>query len=95
MKKLLITTLVLSFLMALLPTPGANAGELSKIMGVTLSGTYDGVRNMYVRNGRTIAQYNDVANRGVPTTLGSEVVPLVRQHHYRDCDQFELDCFYL
>jgi hypothetical protein len=70
------------------------AGELPKVMGVTLGGAYDGVRDMYVSNGRTIAQYNDIPNRGVPASLGPEKVPLENQHPYRECDQFELGCFY-
>jgi len=94
MRKLLFTIVALSFILALLPTPGAIAGELPKVMGVILGGSYDGVRDLYVQNGRTIAQYNDIPNRGVPATLGPEKVPLEKQHPYRECDKFELGCFY-
>ena len=94
MKKLLFTIVALSFTFALLPAPGAIAGDLPKVMGVTLGGAYDGVRNLYVKSGRTIALYNDVPNRGVPATLGPEKIPLKKQHPYRECDQFELGCFY-
>jgi hypothetical protein len=94
MKKLLFTIVVLSFILTLSSVPGAIAGELSKVMGVTLGGPYDGVRDLYVKSGRTIALYNDVPNRGVPATLGPEKVPLERQHPYRECDEFELGCFY-
>ncbi len=94
MRKLLFTILALSFILVLPLLPGANAGELPKVMGVTLGGAYDGVRDLYVQNGRTIAQYNDIPNRGVPTTIGPEKVPLEKQHPYRECDEFELGCFY-
>ena len=94
MKKLLFTILALSFILTLPSPPGAIAGDLPKVMGVTLGGAYDGVRNLYVKSGRTIALYNDVPNRGVPTTIGPEKVPLKKQHPYRECDQFELGCFY-
>jgi hypothetical protein len=94
MRKLLFITLAFSFSLALPLAPHAIAGELPKVMGVTLGGAYDGVRDMYVNNGRTIAQYNDIPNRGVPTTLGPKKVPLEKQHPYRECDQFELGCFF-
>jgi len=94
MKKLLFTILVFSFILTLPSPPGAIAGDLPKVMGVTLGGAYDGVRNLYVKSGRIIALYNDVPNRGVPATLGPEKVPLKKQHPYRECDEFELGCFY-
>jgi len=94
MRKLFFTIVALSFILTLSSVPGAIAGELPKVMGVTMGGPYDGVRNMYVSNGRTIAQYNDIPNRGVPATIGPEKVPLENQHPYRECDEFELGCFY-
>jgi hypothetical protein len=94
MRKLLFTIFALSFTFTLLPAPGAIAGDLPKVMGVTLGGAYDGVRDLYVQNGRTIAQYNDIPNRGVPATLGPEKVSLENQHPYRECDEFELGCLY-
>ena len=94
MRKLFFTIVALSFIFALLPTPSAIAGELPKVMGVTLGGPYDGVRDLYVKNGRIIAQYNDIPNRGVPTSIGPEKVPLEKQHPYRECDEFTLGCFY-
>ena len=94
MRKLLFTILALSFILTLPSAPGAIAGELPKVMGVTLGGPYDGVRDMYISNDRTIALYNDIPNRGVPATLGPEKVPLEKQHPYRECDEFELGCFY-
>jgi hypothetical protein len=92
MKKLFLTALAISFILTLPSVSGA--GELPKIMGVTLGGSYDGVRDMYVSNGRTIAQYNDIPDRGVPATFGPKKVPLEKQHPYRECDQFELGCLY-
>jgi hypothetical protein len=94
MKKLLFNIIAISFILTLPLAPNGVAEELPKVMGVTLGGAYDGVRDMYVSNGRTIAQYNDIPNRGVPATLGPEKVPLERQHPYRECDEFELGCFY-
>jgi len=94
MRKLLFTILALSVILTLPSASGTIAGELPKVMGVTLGGPYDGVRDMYVSNGRTIALYNDIPNRGVPATLGPEKVSLEKQHPYRECDQFDLGCFY-
>jgi hypothetical protein len=94
MKKLFLTTFAISFILVSIQVPCASAGELPKVMGVTLGGAYDGVRDMYVSNDRTIAQYNDIPNRGVPTTIGPEKVLLENQHPYRECDEFELGCFY-
>ena len=94
MRKLVFSILFLSFILVLFPAPGVMAEELPKVMGVTLGGAYDGVRDMYVANGRMIAQYNDIPNRGVPTTIGPGKVPLEKQYPYRECDEFELGCFY-
>lgn len=94
MRKMLFTILALSFILTLPSAPDAIAGALPKVMGVTLGGTYDGIRDLYVKNGRTIALYNDIPNRGVPATLGPEKIPLERQHPYRECDEFKLGCFY-
>jgi len=94
MRNLLFTILALSFILTLTSAPGAIAGDLPKVMGVTLGGAYDGMRDMYISNGRTIAQYNDIPNRGVPATLGPKKVPLENQHPYRECGEFNLGCFY-
>jgi hypothetical protein len=94
MRKLIVTIFALSLTFILFPAPGAIAGDLPEVMGVTLGGAYDGVRDLYVQNGRTIAQYNDIPNRGVPATIGPEKVSLEKQHPYRECDEFELGCLY-
>ena len=94
MKKLIFKILVPGLLLTVFPAPGTLAGDLPTIMGVSLGGDYEGLRKAYVKNGRTIALYNAIPNRGVPASLGPDKVPLKKQHPYRECDEFEMGCFY-